>query len=164
MRRVTMALLGLLAPAMLFTGVATAAAAPEKVAAAVQEAPVAAGGPEAVAEAACTSYTNVYVGGTYYLHVPSLGTDSWNFNCVVVRGHKGWPVLVLQESLNACYGQGLVEDGDFGGNTERAVRNVQAIIGVPVDGRAGPITRKAMLWQAYDHGNGGAHTGWCTHY
>jgi hypothetical protein len=140
----------LLAAAAMLTGVAAAEAAPAPVTAA--------------AEVACDSYTHVSVGGGWYLHVPSKGGDSWNFNCVVVRGHKGWPVVVLQESLNACYGQGLAVDGDFGGNTERAVKNAQRAINRPevsVDGRFGPKTSQYFLFQAYDHNNGGAHTGYC---
>lgn len=140
----------LLVAAAMLTGVAAAEAEPAPVAVA--------------AEVACDSYTHVGVGGGWFLHVPSKGGDSWNFNCVVVRGHKGWPVVVLQESLNACYGQGLVVDGDFGGNTERAVKNAQRAINRPevkVDGRFGPITSSYFLFQAYDHNNGGAHTGVC---
>jgi hypothetical protein len=70
-----------LAAAAVLTGVAAAEAAPAPVTAA--------------AEVACDSYTNVSVGGGWYLHVPSKGANSRNFNCVVVRGHNGWPVVVL---------------------------------------------------------------------
>lgn len=121
----------------------------------------------AAAEAACTSYTHVSVGGGWYLHVPSLGENSGIYNCVVVRGHNGFPVLVVQESLNACYGQGLVPDRDFGGNTERAVKNAQTRINqiygnvLSVDGRFGPKISSYFSFQAYDHNNGGAHTGYC---
>lgn len=126
--------------------------------------------PEAVAaEVACTGFTNVSVGGGWYLHVPSLGGNSGNYNCVVVRGQHSIAVLVLQESLNACYGQGLVEDSDFGGNTERAVKNAQTRINqiygnvLRVDGRFGPITSSYFSFQAYDYNNGqdGRHTGVC---
>ncbi|MFD9700948.1 hypothetical protein [Lentzea sp. NPDC059081] len=121
----------------------------------------------AAAETACGGYTNVSVGSGWYLHVPSVTNNSGNYNCVVVRGHYGFPVLVLQESLNACYGQGLAADKDFGGNTERGVRNAQTTINqyygnvVSVDGRFGPQTSYWFWFQAYDHNNGGSHTGIC---
>lgn len=141
----------LLAAAAVLTGVTAAEAAPVSIA----------------AEVACDSYTHVSLGGGWYLHVPSRGGDSGNYNCVVVRGHNGWPTWVLQESLNACYQQGLKVDGDFGGNTERAVRNAQTRINqvwgnvISVDGRFGPRTSSYFWFQAYDHNNGGAHTGYC---
>ena len=120
------------------------------------------------AEVACTGFTNVSVGGDWYLHVPSVG--SGNYNCVVVRGMHSLPVLVVQESLNACFGQGIAEDRDFGGNTERAVKNAQTRINqdwgshvLDVDGRFGPKTSAKFYFQAYDYTNGqtGRHTGVC---
>ncbi|GAA1294639.1 peptidoglycan-binding domain-containing protein [Saccharothrix xinjiangensis] len=118
--------------------------------------------PGAAAEQACTSYTHVGVGGG--LHVPSLGPNSANYDCVVVWGRTGFPVLVLQESLNACYGQGLKPDSVFGDNTRKAVRNAQTRINqvhgsvLGVDGRFGPKTSSYFAFQAYDHNNNGAQT------
>jgi len=149
------ALLAVVVSAAVLTGATTAEAAPA---------------PEAVAaEVACNAFTNVSVGGGWYLHVPSLGGSSGNFNCVVVRGHHNIAVLVVQESLNACYQQGLQEDGDFGGNTEQAVKNAQTRINqtygnvLGVDGRFGPATSSYFSFQAYDYNNGanGRHTGFC---
>ena len=64
----------------------------------------------------------------------------------------------------------IATDGDFGGNTERAVRNAQTRINqdynpdvLDVDGRFGPITSSYFAFQTYDHLNGGAHTGWCAY-
>jgi len=150
MRRLMKALLAVVVPAMLVTGVSTADATPQ------------------AAEVACTSFSNVWVGASYYLHVPSTYWDSYNFNCVVVRGHHNVAVLALQESLNACYYQGIAEDSDFGPNTEQAVRNAQIIINsyptepvVDEDGRFGPETSSHFEFQAYDHSNNGHHEGWC---
>ena len=143
----------LLATATMLTGVAAAQAAPVPVTAA--------------AEVACDSYSHPSLGGGWFLHVPSLGGNTGNYNCVVVKWHEGWPVRVLQESLNACYKQGLKVDGKFGDNTERAVRNAQTRINqihgnvLSVDGRFGPKTSSYFMFQAYDHNNGGAHTGLC---
>jgi hypothetical protein len=57
-----------------------------------------------------------------------------------------------------------VSNSDFGGNTERGVRNAQTRINRPdvaVDGRFGPKTSTYFMFQLYDHLNGGAHTGLC---
>jgi peptidoglycan hydrolase-like protein with peptidoglycan-binding domain len=121
--------------------------------------------PAVAAEAACDAYTLVAVSGHpgWYLHVPSLGNRG-NYNCVVVRGHRGLPVLVVQESLVVCFGLSVGPngpDGDFGGNTERAVKQVQSWNNLSVDGRFGKNTSAAFWFQAYDHNNGGAHTGLC---
>jgi hypothetical protein len=144
------------------------AALPTLVAPMASAAPATAPASETVAaEVACNAFTDVNVGGGWYLHVPSVGGNSGNFNCVVVRGHRGIAVLVVQESLNACYQQGLAEDRDFGGNTERGVRNAQTRINqtygnvLSVDGRFGPNTSFYFSFQAYDHNNGGSHTGVC---
>ena len=126
--------------------------------------------PAQAAEVACNGYSNVWIGASYYKHVPSTSGNSYNYNCVVVRGHHGIAVLVLQESLNACYHQGIAEDSDFGPATERAVRNAQHIINsyptepvVAEDARFGPQTSEHFEFQAYDHANGGHHEGWCSY-
>ncbi|MGW0831801.1 peptidoglycan-binding domain-containing protein [Streptomyces prunicolor] len=122
----------------------------------------------AAAEVHCTGFTNVVISGNLKIHVPSAGTG--NFNCVVARGDNNLAVLVVQESLNACYSQGIDEDRDFGGDTEQAVINAQTKINksygrtvLKVDGRFGPITSSYFYFQLYDYSNGqgGSHTGWC---
>jgi peptidoglycan hydrolase-like protein with peptidoglycan-binding domain len=49
-------------------------------------------------------------------------------------------VRSLQSLLNTKAGQGLVIDGAFGPRTDRAVRNVQAFLGLAVDGIVGRNT------------------------
>ena len=142
----------LLTAAAVLTGVAAAGAAPAPVGAA--------------AEVACDNFTTLNVPGypAWRLHVPSVGANTGNYNCVVVRGHRGLPVLVLQESLVACYGLYVGDkgpDGDFGVNTENAVKNVQSWNKLTVDGRFGPKTSAALWYQAYDHNNGGHPTKRC---
>jgi peptidoglycan hydrolase-like protein with peptidoglycan-binding domain len=39
----------------------------------------------------------------------------------------------------------LVQDGDFGGNTEKALKQVQGYVRITADGKYGPVTRKSML-------------------
>ena len=104
-----------------------------------------------------------------YHHVPSAGAQTGNYNCVLAYGNNSLAVLALQESLNACYGQGIAPDRDFGPATRQAVRNAQTAINqrhpearLVVDGVYGPKTSLYFRYQAYDHNNGGAHTGLCS--
>ncbi|WP_033343203.1 peptidoglycan-binding domain-containing protein [Catenuloplanes japonicus] len=123
--------------------------------------------PAAAAEVGCNSFTSVHYAGNLYRHVPSVGSGSWNFDCVLARGANNVGVLALQESLNVCYGQSLATDSDFGPLTEQGVRNAQNILnwedgaGLAVDGRFGPKTSSWFRFQVYDHANGGAPQKWC---
>lgn len=62
---------------------------------------------------------------------------------VLKRGHKGKEVTLLQQYLNAN-GAKITEDGDFGKNTEQAVKDFQRNKGLSVDGKVGKNTRKAL--------------------
>lgn len=62
---------------------------------------------------------------------------------ILVHGAKGQAVLQLQRALNAN-GATLVLDGDFGDETEKAVRAYQLSKGLVVDGRAGEKTLAAL--------------------
>lgn len=59
------------------------------------------------------------------------------------HGSKGQTVLQLQRALNAN-GAKLFADGDFGDETEKAVRAYQLKVGLVVDGVAGPKTLAAL--------------------
>lgn len=59
------------------------------------------------------------------------------------HGDKGLPVRRLQQQLNA-HGAKLATDGDYGDETEKAVRAYQAKIGLVVDGQAGEKTLAAL--------------------
>jgi hypothetical protein len=129
--------------------------------------------PSAHAAASCTSFTSrdswPDAPSGYYHHIPSVGAQTGNFNCVLGYGNNSLAVKALQESLNACYYQGLDPDGDFGPATRNAVRNAQRAINsahpearLVVDGVYGPRTSLYFRYQAYDHNNGGAHTGLCS--
>jgi hypothetical protein len=80
-------------------------------------------------------------------------TSSGNVNCNMVRGNYSDGVRQLQDSMNDCYASQLraigvfplVQDGDFGGNTRRALIKVQQTAGTAADGEYGPNTRRAML-------------------
>ena len=62
------------------------------------------------------------------------------------RGDRGPGVLALQRSLNLAAGKGLSEDGDFGPATEAAVRDLQRIWRLGVDGIVGPKTKDALYF------------------
>ena len=57
---------------------------------------------------------------------------------ILKRGLKGAPVKRLQEKL------GVAADGDFGGGTEKALKEFQQANGLAVDGIAGPDTFAEM--------------------
>lgn len=59
------------------------------------------------------------------------------------HGDKGIAVRRLQKQLNA-FGAKLDTDGDYGNETEKAVRAYQAKIGLVVDGKAGEKTLAAL--------------------
>ena len=59
------------------------------------------------------------------------------------HGDKGLAVRRLQQQLNA-HGAQLATDGDYGDETEKAVRAYQAKIGLVVDGKAGEKTLAAL--------------------
>ncbi|QTS88882.1 N-acetylmuramidase family protein [Ectopseudomonas khazarica] len=62
---------------------------------------------------------------------------------VLKHGAKGQAIVQLQKALNA-HGAKLVPDGDFGDETEKAVRAYQLKVGLVVDGRAGEKTLLAL--------------------
>jgi hypothetical protein len=98
----------------------------------------------------CNSFTSYSsVGG--YMRVPTIGRETGAYNCELGRGNNSDAVRVLQASLNRCFWQNLVVDGDFGPKTQQAVRNAQMMLNswydpdIAVDGRhrptAGPHSR-----------------------
>lgn len=72
---------------------------------------------------------------------------AWPATEVLKPGSKGDAVTVLQSYLrgSGAYGaRGISVDGDFGSQTETALRNYQAAKHLTVDGIAGPATRRAL--------------------
>ena len=59
------------------------------------------------------------------------------------RGANGNAVRWLQFHL-AAWGFGVSVDGSFGARTEQAVRDFQRLVGLDVDGHAGPKTRDKL--------------------
>lgn len=99
------------------------------------------GGAASAATPTCSESTVVDAPGDLIV-VPS--TAGGSTTCNMVRGDNSQAVLQLQATMNVCYGKSLAEDGDFGGNTYTALRQVQATIGTTVDGQYGPHTRDKM--------------------
>jgi hypothetical protein len=62
------------------------------------------------------------------------------------QGQRGAGVLALQRGLNLAAGKGLVEDGDYGPATTAAVRDLQRLFKLEVDGIAGPKTIGALTF------------------
>ncbi|MEU8816242.1 peptidoglycan-binding domain-containing protein [Actinoplanes sp. NPDC048796] len=91
--------------------------------------------------------------------VPAAANGS--VNCGMVRGANSEGVSRLQDTLNDCYRSALEDievyplriDGDFGGNTEKALKKVQSISGTGADGMYGPLTRKAIRHVDPDYGD-----------
>lgn len=67
----------------------------------------------------------------------------WPEDDVLELGERGREVKSLQEKLIGL-GYQLHADGDFGTETRDAVRALQFRLGLPVDGKVGPETRRAM--------------------
>jgi hypothetical protein len=122
---------------------------------AVPEAAYASGSP------ACTSWAyngSPGPGGEY--HTP-IGYKNGvrTRGCYMQQGSTGPAVLVMQEALNACFGQNISTDGQFGPNTKAALRNAQSylnsILGnISVDGEYGPQTASQWFDAAYQWPHG----------
>jgi|ERR1051326_1074708 peptidoglycan hydrolase-like protein with peptidoglycan-binding domain len=66
-------------------------------------------------------------------------------NYAVQMGSKGANVLRVQELLHDVWGEtSLAIDGDFGPQTDGAVRDFQRANSLAVDGVVGPMTSKAL--------------------
>lgn len=65
----------------------------------------------------------------------------------VKQGTQGKMAKMCQQQINLIAGQGIAEDGNFGSQSVAALKNVQAVLGVPADGWCGKQT-----WQAFENG------------
>ena len=69
----------------------------------------------------------------------------------VVKGDTGDAVCWLQTALNLVSNAGLTVDGDFGANTENAVKAFQETNGLPVTGAADTATIQALAQMTSPH-------------
>lgn len=101
---------------------------------------------QAAAAVSCTS-TSLFVdsvGGI--VRIPTVGSNTGNFNCLLGVGNQSSAVSTLQSALNRCYGAGLAVDGIYGSQTKAAVQNAQRREGITADGVYGPQTRDHLHW------------------
>lgn len=74
------------------------------------------------------------------------GTSTVDVNVTTVRrGSTGHKVKKAQAIMAANFGQNITVDGQFGAQTDAAVRNVQGFFGLTVDGIVGPKTWGILL-------------------
>jgi peptidoglycan hydrolase-like protein with peptidoglycan-binding domain len=107
--------------------------------------------PASAATPQCTTFTYISEG-----LLPA--NSSYGTNCWMARGNYSDGVYVLQEALVHCYHLYVGPygpDSDFGGNTVAALKTVQRIHGISVDGGYGPQTRSVMsFWLGEEAGGG----------
>jgi peptidoglycan hydrolase-like protein with peptidoglycan-binding domain len=79
---------------------------------------------------------------------PTTGVFTVNgYRSDVRQGVTGKMAKMCQQQINLIASQGIVEDGQFGNQSVGALKNVQTVLGVPVDGWCGQQT-----WQAFEEG------------
>ncbi len=95
----------------------------------------------------------------FVFHSMSLGRTNMPGNIspwpVVKIGLNGHPVKTLQHLLRAR-GHSVAVDGDFGPNTEAAVKAFQSANGLVADGIVGPVTWLALVVQVKKGSHGDA--------
>jgi hypothetical protein len=78
--------------------------------------------------------------GHYSVPVANNGSS----RCWMDRGNVSSGVRSLQRALVFCWQQNIGIDGEYGPQTQQAVRNLQTALRITVDGGYGPQTRGAM--------------------
>jgi hypothetical protein len=106
------------------------------------------GSPAQAALPTCT--TRAELSGDYgnsKIWVPAVPVNyTYSVDCLLKRGARNDAVKVLQASMANILDRNLSADGDFGPATQQAVRDVQRVYGIRIDGEYGPQTRGAMCW------------------
>lgn len=77
--------------------------------------------------------------------VPSTGGGKVYYFGQVCRGKTGTAVRMFQCVANIRFGYSLAIDGSCGSATEKAIREIQAKLGLEQDGSCGPATWTAIL-------------------
>lgn len=134
MRRIALAAVAVLVAASGITGMTLVSAVP------------------ASAQASCTGYSPLLGTGGNYMLIPTIGNATGRDNCDLGLGNDSNAVVILQGTLNHCYGQHLTVDGDFGSLTQAALKVAQRREGITADGVYGPQTRDHIKW--YDFAGG----------
>jgi hypothetical protein len=134
MRRIALAAVAVLVAASGITGMTLVSAVP------------------ASAQASCTGYSTLRGTGGNYMLIPTIGNATGRDNCDLGPGNNSNAVVILQDTLNNCYGQNLATDGNYGPLTQEAVEDAQQAVHIPADGVYGPQTRDHIKW--YDYAGG----------
>lgn len=124
---------------------------------ALATAPAAAADPVAAATPTCTSWSTAYAPYTtdYVLHIPTVGYQTYNDNCILEQGNRNDAVKVLQRALRYCSGYNLSIDGDYGPQTRGAVLDLQRRMNashnanLEEDGEYGPNTYNYVKFPAW---------------
>lgn len=109
-----------------------------------------------------------YRTGTFAAWQPTTKQNSFFRNCnldmTVGGGDTANAVAVLQQSLNKCYNQSIDQDGIFGSETKKAVKNAQNAINIfaggslVADGTYTFAMANTMLWWVFDGTSQTCHT------
>jgi hypothetical protein len=81
------------------------------------------------------------------IRVPTAGSGTQVWSCILGSGNSSNAVSRLQIDLNDCYGAHLQVDGSYGPLTKAAVKVVQAAEHVTQDGIYGPQTIHSFSYQ-----------------
>ncbi|AWW41756.1 hypothetical protein DN051_38205 [Streptomyces cadmiisoli] len=103
--------------------------------------------PASAADGWCNTHvarTKTFSGSVYTAYIPSYNTST---NCYMAIGAQGPAVAALQRSLDVCYGESLVIDGQFGDRTRAALVRAQRTEGIGDDGEYGTQTRDHLKWE-----------------
>lgn len=85
--------------------------------------------------------------GAYQVPVPAIKTASGKSSaCYMHKGANHAGVGWLQHTLNACYGESLDVDNDFGPATKSALIRAQREEGISADGGYGGETLQNLVW------------------
>lgn len=91
---------------------------------------------------------------------PAHSPDTWAtygkgfWSCSLVEGNVGDGVYQLQEELNACYGEHLDVDGEFGRLTKAALIRAQQSHGIVANGQYGPQSARTLRHPFYSWDTG----------
>lgn len=103
-------------------------------------------GTAAQAAAPTCTKTGTIGGQVDPIQVPE--SSSGSYNCQLSKGNNNSAVRLLQSTLVDCYSQSISVDGDFGTNTQAALKRAQAKAGVTADGIYGPNTASHFKFQS----------------
>lgn len=112
--------------------------------------------PSVASHGTCLNWTRFTNRLNNYLYVPTTARNNRQTHCSLVPGNQGEGVYKLQVALNRCLyaSPPIAEDGIYGDDTARAVKQAQDYHGITVDGIYGPQTANTMWWPEYDSNNG----------